>query len=145
METFDLWLGKKGNTSKQITAPNLFEKVTTKIGHIFKSLHAELRQTTSEKDELQEKIEQQEKCTLINWENLLGRSKIEDPVNMISATMENLATPPVSTFQFHQAYKTLILKWSTLPDLKNQSILSTEQFRTLWARANPANQQKWVT
>jgi len=102
---------------------------------MFKALQTELRQTRSEKEELQEKIKLQEEHNTINWENLLGQNNIEDSVNMISATMKNL-TPPISIFQYYQAYKPLILKWSSLPDLRNHSHLSEEQFRMLWANAN---------
>ena len=56
---------------------------------------------------------------------------------MISTTMKNLA-PPNSIFQYYKAYKPLILTRSNLPDLKNQSHISEQQFRTLWAKANPA-------
>ena len=51
--------------------------------------------------------------------------------------MKNLALP-INIFQYYQAYKPLILHWSGLPDLKNQSHLSEEQFRALWLKANPA-------
>ena len=40
---------KACNTSEQITPHNLLEKVTTKIGHMFKFLHAELRQPDRKK------------------------------------------------------------------------------------------------
>jgi hypothetical protein len=50
--------------------------------------------------------------------------------------MKNLALP-INIFQYYKAYKPLILTWSSLPDLKNQSHVSEQQFRTLWAKANP--------
>lgn len=83
IEAFDIWLSKEATSSDQITAQHLFERVTTKIGHMFKSLQTELRHTRLERDELQEKLEHQEECCYVNWEDLIGHNNIEDPVNMI--------------------------------------------------------------
>lgn len=56
---------------------------------------------------------------------------------MIAATMQNLA-PPISIYQYYQAYKPMILKWSNLPDLRNHSQISADQFQALWTKANSA-------
>ena len=51
--------------------------------------------------------------------------------------MKNLP-PPISIYQYYQAYKPMIFKWSNLPDLKLQTHLSKDQFQILWAQANSA-------
>ena len=56
---------------------------------------------------------------------------------MITVTMKNLA-PPISIFQYYQAYKPRILKWSSLPYIRYKSHLSQKQFRGLWEKANSA-------
>ena len=75
----------------------MFDKITSKIGHTFKSLRIELAQVISEREDLQEKLEQQERSDTHKWEGILGHNHIEDPVNLITSTMKNL-TPPVSIF-----------------------------------------------
>ena len=135
IEAFDQWLSKEALTKEHITAQQLFDRVVTRIGHMFKTLQNELRQARSEQDELQEKLEEQDEFNPLHWEKLLGYNQIEDPANMIAATMQNLA-PPISIYQYYQAYKPMILKWSNLPDLRNQSQISAEQFQELWTKAN---------
>ena len=102
-----------------------------------KTLKTELRQATTERDDLQEKLEQQEEDSpeYPKWNDLLGLSKTEDPGNLITATMKNLP-PPISIYQYYQAYKPMIFNTSNLPDLKLQTHLSKEQFQILWAQAN---------
>jgi hypothetical protein len=123
IEAFDQWLSKEALTKEHITAQQLFDRVVTRIDHMFKTLQNELRQARSERDELQERLEKQDEYDPLHWEKLLGYNQIEDPANMIAATMKNLA-PPISIYQYYQAYKPLILKWSDLPDLRNQSQIS---------------------
>ena len=43
-------------------------------------------------------------------------NKIEDPSDMVAATMKNLA-PLIIIFQYYQAYKPLIVRWGGPPDL----------------------------
>jgi hypothetical protein len=45
---------------------------------------------------------EQEEEDLLQWENLLGEDKIEDPKNPITATRHNLA-PSINIFQYYQA------------------------------------------
>ena len=52
IEAFDQWLSKEASTKEHITTQQLFDRVVTRIGHMFKALHKELRQTRSERDEL---------------------------------------------------------------------------------------------
>lgn len=141
IEAFDLWVRDQSNsdTENRITVQTLLQRVTTKINHTLKTLKTELRQVTTERDELQGRLEQQEEEATQHpkWDNLLGLSKIEDPGNLITATMKNLP-PPISIYQYYQAYKPMIFNWSNLPDLKIQSHLSKEQFQILWAQANSA-------
>ena len=47
-------------------------------------------------------------------------NKIEDPSDMVAATMKNLA-PLIIIFQYYQAYKPLIVRWGGPPDLWNHS------------------------
>lgn len=84
-------------------------------------------------------MEQQEEESSghLKWENLLGLNIIEYHVNMITTTMKNLP-PPISIYQYYQAYKPMILKWSDMQDLKTRTHLSKEEFQTLWAQANSA-------
>ena len=51
--------------------------------------------------------------------------------------MSNLP-PPISISQYYQAYKPMILKTSNLPDIRNKSRISKEQFQLLWQQANSA-------
>ena len=82
-------------------------------------------------------MEQQEEeaSEQLQWQNLLGLDKIEDPENLITATMKNLP-PPISIYQYYQAYKPIILQWSNLPDLKMRSHLSKLEFQTLWTQTH---------
>lgn len=66
IKDFDLWLSVEPPTTDQITAQQLFERVTTKISHMFKSLQTELIKTNFEKDDLQKELDQQEECDSIN-------------------------------------------------------------------------------
>ena len=51
--------------------------------------------------------------------------------------MKNLP-PPISIYQYYQAYKPIIFQCSNLPDLKTRSHLSKEEFQALWTQANSA-------
>ena len=139
MEAFDLWVQEKTDSDHDnaFSARTLLHRVTTKINHTLKTLKTELRQATTERDDLQEKLEQQEEDSpeYPKWNDLLGLSKTEDPGNLITATMKNLP-PPISIYQYYQAYKPMIFNTSNLPDLKLQTHLSKEQFQILWAQAN---------
>ena len=139
LEAFDYWIDGKPQTEDQITAKTLLDRVTAKLTHTFKNLKAELYHVITERDELQSKFELQEEegSDLNEWERLLGYNRIEDPGNMITTTMKNLA-PPVSIYQYYLAYKPMLLKWSSLPDIKMQSHLSKEEFQVVWAKANSA-------
>jgi hypothetical protein len=64
-------------------------------------------------------------------EQILGSDQIEDAGNAIRATMRNLA-PPISIFQYYQAFKPQILQRSNLPDIRLKS-----QFKIMWTGANP--------
>jgi hypothetical protein len=99
LEIFYQCLSEKAPTTNQVTAQQLFDRVVTRIGHMFKTLQKELSQATTERNELQEKLEQQEEYDPFRWEKLLGYNNIEDPANMVAATMKNLA-PPISIFQW---------------------------------------------
>lgn len=55
--------------------------------------------------------------------------------NAITVTIKNLA-PPISIFQYYQAYKPMFLNWSNLADIRNKSHLSQDQFQGLWNKAN---------
>lgn len=139
IEAFDYWIEGKTQTEEQITAKTLLDRVTAKLAHTFKNLKMELYHVTTERDELQTKIEQQEegRSDLHQWEYLLGHNRIEDPGNAITATMKNLA-PPVSIYQYYQAYKLMLLQWSSLPDIRIPGHLSKEEFQIIWAKANSA-------
>ena len=112
-------------TYEQVLAQTLLHRVTTKLNHIFRNLKSKLHQLTIEKNELQTRFEQhlEEKIDPYACEHLLGFDKIEDPGNMIIVTMKNLA-PPISIFQYYQAYKPMILKWSSLPYIRYKNHLS---------------------
>ena len=129
IEAFDLWIQGRPETETQLSAETLLHRVTTKINHTLRNLKAELYQATTKRDELQTKFEQQEeeRNHPYAWKHLLGFDKIEDPRNAITVTMKNLA-PPISIFQYYQAYKPMILNWSGLPDIQIKSHLSQEQF-----------------
>ena len=105
----------------------------------------ELKQATSERDELQAKVEQQEEQISDQHalETLLGFDNVEDQGNTITVVMKNLP-PPVSIFQYYQAFKPMILRWSGLPDIRNKSHLSKEQFLALWHKANSAGRDLLV-
>ena len=139
LEAFDQWVQRNPETDNQISAQALLHRVTAKLNHTFRNLKTELYQVTTERDELQTRIEQQEEDRPhpYAWEQLLGFDKIEDPGNAITVTMKNLA-PPISICQYYQAYKPMILAWSTLPDIRNKTHLSQEQFQALWNKANSA-------
>ena len=94
---------------------------------MFKSLQSELRQTTLEKDELPDKLEQREACDSYDWENLVGHHNIEDPVNIISATKWNLV-PPINIIKYYRAFKPLILRENDLIDIRPRRKISKEQF-----------------
>lgn len=49
--------------------------------------------------------------------------------------MKNL-TPPIRIFQYYQAYKSMILTMSNLPNIRNKTHLSQEHFQALWNKAN---------
>lgn len=70
------------------------------------------------------------------WEQVLGYNTVEDPGNAIAATMRNLA-PPISIFQYYQAYKSLIFQRSNLPDIRLKNQFNKEQLKTIWSKANP--------
>ena len=74
---------------------------------------------------------------------ILGDDKIEDLSNLVTTTMKNLP-PPISIFQYYKAYKPLILKGSSLPDIKNGIEISKELFQILWVRANSAAKDLFV-
>ena len=139
IEAFDLWVHRSPEAAEQISAQTLLHRVTTKLNHTLRTLKDELHQTTTERDELQTRLEQHEEETYYPyaWEQLLGFRNIEDPGNAITVTMKNLA-PPISIFQYYQAYKPMILTWSALPDIRNKTNLSQEQFQKLWNKANSA-------
>jgi len=58
IEAFDHWFDGQSETKEQMTAKLLLERITTKMGHIFRNLKAALNQVTIERDELQTKLEQ---------------------------------------------------------------------------------------
>ena len=138
IEAFDHWMDGPSETKEQITTKTLLDRVTTKLAHTFWNLKFALHQVTLERDELQSKIEQQEEEATdpCEWERLIGYNKIEDPSNVITATMKNLP-PPMSIYQYYQAYKPMLFNWSKLPDIKIQTHLSMDEFETLWAKATP--------
>ena len=107
-----------------------------KQNHTFKALRSQLQQTNSERDDLQSKLKQheEEETTLAPWQDLLGFDTIENPGYTIKITMHNLA-PPISIFQYYQAYKPMILISSNLPDIRTKTHLSKEQFQLLWNKA----------
>jgi hypothetical protein len=80
-------------------------------------------------------MEQQYVEEPLPWENLFRNDKIEDPKNLITTTMKNFA-PSISIFQYYQAYKPIILNWSSFLDIRNNIHLSHEQFWALWDKAN---------
>ena len=139
IEAFDIWIQRTPQTEEQIYAQTLLQRVSAKLNHTLKSLKAELHQTTEERDQLQATLEQQEEqeTNTYNWEKILGFEKIDDPANIIKVTMSNLP-PPISISQYYQAYKPMILKTSNLPDIRNKSRISKEQFQLLWQQANSA-------
>ena len=139
IEAFKLWVHTQPTTEAQIFAQTLLQRVSAKMNHTLRNLKAELHQTTTKRDELQVRIEQQEenKVTFAEWQTLIEQEKIEDPDYLISATRKNLA-PPVSIYQCYQAYKPILLKCSNLPSIKAQSCLSKEEFQALWSKANSA-------
>ena len=110
IKAFELWVQRSPDAENQISAQTLLHMVTTKISHTIKTFKAELQQTTNERDELQAKEEEHQENTydILQWENLLGYNKINDPVNTIAATIKNLA-PPISIVQYYLAYKPMIL------------------------------------
>lgn len=127
IEAFDQWINKSEPTKEELTTKQMFDRITSKIGHTFKALRIELAKEITEREDLQERLEQQERSDAHKWENILAQNQIEDPVNLITSTMKNLA-PPVSIFQYYHAYKPIILKCTDLPDLKMNSNLSEGQF-----------------
>jgi hypothetical protein len=145
IEAFKLWVHTQPTAEAQTSAQTLLQKVSAKMNHTLQNLKAELHQTIAEKDELQAKIEQQEETrdtfeqrSRVNfgeWTTLIEQEKFADPDNLISATQKNLA-PPVSIYQYYQAYKPILLTSNNLPDIKAQSCLTKEQFQTLWSKAN---------
>jgi hypothetical protein len=145
IEAFELWVQKQSETGEPVSAQILLQRVSAKINHTLRNLKAELHQTTAERDELQAKIEQQEenrdtvgednRTIFGEGETLIEKEKLADPDNIISATRKNLP-PPVSIYQYYQAYKPILLTSSNLPDIKPQSCLSKEQFQKIWSRAN---------
>ena len=137
LEAFDLWMKRNPQTDTKLSAETLLNRVTSKIQHTLKNLKTELSRATQERDDLQTRMEQQEEADLMQWQNLFGEGKIEDPANLITATRKNLP-PPISIYQYYLAYKPMILKQSNLPDLKARSQLSREQFQILWAQADSA-------
>ena len=139
IEAFEVWVHKQPETGEQISAQVLLQRVSAKLNHTLKNLKAELYQTTTERDDLQARFDQHEehKANAYEWEKILGFETIEDPANMIQATMTNLP-PPISISQYYQAYKPIILKSSSLPDIRNKSHISQEQFQVLWQQANSA-------
>ena len=141
IEAFDLWVQERSNsgTENKISVHTLLQRVTAKISHTLKTLKTELHQTTTERDDLQAKLKQHEEEASghFKWEAVLDFNKMEDPGNIITATMKNLP-PPISIYQYYQAYKPIIYKGSNLPDLKFQSHLSRQQFHIIWAQADSA-------
>ena len=137
IEAFNLWINKQPATEEQISAQTLLYKVTTKIYHTLRTLKSELQQATTERDDLQGRLEQQEEeaSAHFTWEKFLDLNKMEEPGNMIAATMKNLP-PPISIYQYYQAFRPMILKANNMPDLKTQTHLSKEEFQQLWAKAN---------
>jgi hypothetical protein len=117
IEAFDLWMKRNPETATQLSAETLLRRVTSKIQHTLKNLKTELSRATQERDEMQTRMDQQEEADLMQWQNLFGDRRIEDPGNLIAATMKNLS-PPISIYQYYLAYKPMILKHSNLPDLK---------------------------
>lgn len=118
IEAFDHWFDGQSETKEQMTAKLLLERVTTKMGHIFRNLKAALNQVTTERDELQTKLEQieEDRSESQKWHQLLDEKTIEDPANAITAITRNLA-PPINIFQYYKAFKPLILQQSNLPDI----------------------------
>ena len=90
IEAFNLWIQTQPATDEQISAQILLHRVTAKINHTFKTLRSQLHQVSSEKDDLQTRVEQQkeERPHPYAWEHLLGSDKIEDPGNAITITMK---------------------------------------------------------
>ena len=139
LEAFEQWVERTAKTDDHISVQDLLNIVTAKLNHTFRNLQTELYQVTTERDEIQTRFEQleEERPHQYAWEQLLDFDNIEDPGNAMTVTMKNLA-PPISIFQYYQAYKPMILTWSALPDIRNKTQLSKHQFRTLWDRANSA-------
>ena len=139
LEAFDYWIDGKPSIHEQITAQTMLDKVMAKLGHTFKNFKTEIHQITIERDELQCKLEQheEEQSDLSKWEQVLGQDMIEQPENAITSTMKNLA-PPISIYQYYQAFKPLVLTKSNLPDIRLSNKISKDQFKALWKKANSA-------
>lgn len=123
---------------RNISQPRLCQTVIAKLGHTFKNRKTKLYQITLERDDLQYKLEQQEEeaSNLSKWEQILHQDIIEEPENAITSTMKNLA-PPISIFQYYQAFKPFVLIESNLRDIWLRSKVSKEQFKAIWSKANP--------
>ena len=133
LEAFDLWVQRNPDAKDQVSAQTLLDRITSKLDHTFRNLKTQLYHAIQERDEMQSQIEQQQEENPLQWENLLGDDKIEDPSNLVTATMKNMP-PPISIFQYYKAYKPLILKGSSLLDIKNGIEISEELFQILWVR-----------
>lgn len=48
-KAFDQWVSKSASTQKELTAKQMFDRITSKIGHLFKSLQGELAQVITDK------------------------------------------------------------------------------------------------
>lgn len=137
IEAFDHWIDGQSATKEQMTARMLLDRVTTKMDHTLQNLKLALNQITTERDELQTKLEQTEKdkSELQKLNHLLEATTIEDSGNRILAVMRNLA-PPISIFQYYQAFKPLILQQSNLPDIRLKTYQTKDQFKAIWMKAN---------
>ena len=133
IEAFDHWIDKKSETKEQMTAKLLLDGVTAKMAHTFCNLKLALIQVTTERDELQTRLEQLEndRTKSQKWHQLLDEKTIEDSANAITAITRNLA-PPISIYQYYRGFKPLILQQSSLPDIRLKSQLTRDQFKAIW-------------
>ena len=95
---------KKSNIEERLLAQTMFHKVLVKVNHTFKNLKTQPHQVSTERYEFQTRLKQQQQENPLQWENLLGEDKIDDPRNLITITMKTLPSL-ISIFQYYKAYE----------------------------------------